>query len=60
LPAWFFLTYFIKIIEVFSLPQFLFQINNIHWLYLVLSYFALFGYVLFYNKKSPKGFLREK
>ncbi|MCX6765078.1 MAG: ComEC/Rec2 family competence protein [Candidatus Nealsonbacteria bacterium] len=60
LPAWFFLTYFIKIIEVFSLPQFLFQINNIHWLYLVLSYFALFGFIFFYNKKSPKGFLKEK
>ena len=60
LPAWFFLTYFIKIIEVFSLPQFLFQLDNIHWLYLVLSYFVLFGFIFFFNKKSPKGFLREK
>ncbi|MCX6759906.1 MAG: ComEC/Rec2 family competence protein, partial [Candidatus Nealsonbacteria bacterium] len=60
LPAWFLLTYFAEIIDIFSLPRFLFQLNNVHWLYLVLFYFALFGFIFFLNKKSPKGFLREK
>ena len=41
IPCWFLLTYFIKIIDFFSQPWALKTIENVHWIWLVISYLVL-------------------
>lgn len=57
LPTWLLLSYFIKIVDVFSIPRLSIQLENTHWSFLALSYSFLFLFIYYLNKKSPKGFL---
>lgn len=58
LPTWFSLTYIIKVIEWFStIPFALLRIENVHWVWLVISYLGL-GYItLWLNRKEKLKFL---
>lgn len=54
IPCWFLLTYFVKIIDFFSQPWALKTIENVHWIWLVISYLVL-GAVVRQLKKQPLG-----
>lgn len=50
-PAWLSLTYIVKIIDGFSRLSFAsLAVENLHWLWLILSYLFLAGFVWWYNK----------
>ncbi len=51
IPCWFLLTYFIKIIDFFSQLGALKTIENVHWIWLFISYLLIGFSVRFLNKK---------
>ena len=53
IPCWFLLTYFVKIIDIFSQPWATKTIENVHWLWLVISYLVL-GIVARWLHKNQK------
>lgn len=60
LPCWFLLTYLTKIVDFFSQNGWAAKtINNIHWLWLIISYLILGFSVWYLNKKEKMGFLRR-
>lgn len=52
LPTWFFLWYFISIIDLFSIPFLSLQVGSVHWLWLAFFYAAL---LFALKKKAPAG-----
>jgi len=52
-PCWFLLTYFIKVIDVFSQPWAAKTVENVHWIWLVVSY-TILGMVVFWLQKNQK------
>lgn len=55
-PVWFSLTYIIKIIDVFSsLPFTSLAIDNLHWVWLMISYLILSGFIWCYNYKRGRN-----
>ena len=51
LPCWFLLSYFVKIIDIFSQPWAIKTIENISWIWLAASYLLLGFIIRFLNKK---------
>jgi len=58
-PCWFLLGYFVKVIDFFSHPWASKTIENVHWLWLVLSYLIIGFLVRFLNKKIPAANLAQ-
>ncbi|MBI3631544.1 MAG: ComEC/Rec2 family competence protein [Candidatus Staskawiczbacteria bacterium] len=56
-PCWFLLTYFIKVIDIFSQPWAVKTIKNIHWIWIVISYFILSIIVYWLQKNKKPEFL---
>lgn len=56
IPCQFFLFYFVKIIEIFSQPWLAKTISDIHWIWLIISYFLIAVVVRFLNKKLNQRF----
>ncbi|MCX6720073.1 MAG: ComEC/Rec2 family competence protein [Candidatus Staskawiczbacteria bacterium] len=56
-PCWFLLTYFVKVIDLFSQPWAMKTFQNVHWVWLVVSYILIAFSVWFLNKKYPPEFL---
>ncbi len=54
-PCWIFLTYFVKIIDFFSQPWAMGVIQNVHWIWLVISYFIIALGARYLNKKYKNG-----
>jgi len=52
IPVWFLLTYIVKITEIFSQPCFAQEFINIHWIWLILSYFLLIPIAWYFNKRE--------
>lgn len=59
IPCWFLLTYFIKVIDIFSQPWAIKTIENIHWIWLFIFYLLITFIVRFLNKKNLLGIARE-
>ncbi|MEK7061695.1 MAG: ComEC/Rec2 family competence protein [Patescibacteria group bacterium] len=53
IPCWFLLTYFIKVIDIFSQPWAVKTINNVHWIWVVVSYLVL-GITIYWLQKNKK------
>jgi competence protein ComEC len=53
IPCWFLLTYFVKIIDMFSQPWAIKTIENVHWLWLVIFYLVL-AVITRWLKKNKK------
>jgi len=53
IPCWFLLTYFIKIVDVFSQPWAVKTIGNVHWIWLVVSYLVL-SFIVYWLQKNQK------
>jgi len=51
-PVWFLLTYIIKITDLFSQPWAAKTINNVHWIWLILSYLFLFIIIRYFKNKK--------
>jgi len=56
-PCWFLLTYFNKVIDIFSQPWAIKTIGSIHWIWLVISYLVLGFIVYLLHKKQKIKFL---
>jgi len=57
-PAWFLLTYILKIIDWFSkISWTTLTLKNIHWIFIIISYLILGGIVFWLNKKQKLKFL---
>lgn len=51
-PVWLSLTYITKIVDWFSkMPLVSMAVGNLHWLWLIVFYFILFGFIWWYNKR---------
>jgi competence protein ComEC len=59
IPCWFLLTYFIKVIDIFSQPWAIKTIENIHWIWLFIFYLLITFIISFLNKKNLLGIARE-
>jgi len=57
-PCWLLLTYLIKVVDLFSQPWAAKSIENIHWLWLLISYLALGFLTWRLNKRERLKFLR--
>lgn len=57
LPCWILLSYFLKVMDVFSQPWMLVKLQNVHWIFLIISYLALGIIVNYFNKKNRLRFL---
>ena len=51
IACWLLLTYFVKVIDIFSQPWMVKSIQNIHWFWLVSAYLIIIGATSFLNKK---------
>jgi competence protein ComEC len=57
-PAWFFITYILKVIDVSSkIPFTSLVLKNVHWGFLIISYLILGGLVFWLNQKRKLKFL---
>jgi len=56
-PCWFLLTYALKVIDLFSYPQMAITIENVSWIWLVISYLVLSAAIIFVKKKERLKFL---
>ncbi|MDO8486369.1 MAG: ComEC/Rec2 family competence protein [Candidatus Staskawiczbacteria bacterium] len=56
MPCWFLLTYFIKVIDIFSQPWAMKTIKNVHWMWVFISYFVLAVVVRWLNKTRSTKF----
>jgi len=56
-PCWLLLTYFVKIIDLFSQPWMVKSIANVSWVWLFISYFFILFITKILNKKYRKDFL---
>lgn len=54
IPCWFLLTYFIKIIDIFSQPWAIKTIENVHWTWLAVSYSVL-SVVIYWLRKNQRN-----
>lgn len=52
-PCWFLLTYFIKILDIFSQPWAMTSIKNIHWIW-ILGYYIAGGFLIRYFYKFQR------
>ncbi len=52
-PCWFFISYSIKVIDIFSQPWAAKMVSNIHWFWLVFLYLLLGVFIIWLKKKSP-------
>jgi len=57
-PAWFLLTYLVKIVDIFSKSWAAKTIDNVHWLWLVIVYLVLGSFVWYLNRRENLGSLR--
>ena len=57
LPCWFLLFYFIKVLDIFSKPWAMKTIENVHWLWLAVSYLLLSFAVGFLRRLERQKFL---
>jgi len=55
-PCWLLLTYFLKVIDIFSKPWAIKYVENVHWLWLLASYLIIFFATYFLNKKYSRIF----
>lgn len=53
-PAWFLLTYLMKIVDIFSKSWAVKTIDNVHWLWLIIAYLIL-GFFAWYLKKRSRS-----
>ncbi len=58
LPCWFLLTYFVKVIDIFSKPWAIKTMQNVSWLWLMLSYLLIGFTTKFLNKKYSQKIIR--
>jgi len=56
-PCWFLLTYFVKVIDIFSQPWMGKIITNVSWIWLFISYSVISMAVWFLNKKYSQKFI---
>src|SRR3990167_2660271 len=56
IPCWILLTYFVKVIDVFSQPWAMKTIKNVHWIWVAISYFILTIIVRWLNKTRSTKF----
>jgi competence protein ComEC len=57
-PAWFFIAYILKVIDVSSkIPFTSLVLKNVHWGFLIISYAILGGFVFLLNQKRKLKFL---
>jgi len=56
-PVWLLLSYFLKMVEVFSQPWAVLTLENIHWIWLAIFYLGLALFVRRMKKKAALGFL---
>ena len=56
-PCWFLLTYFVKVIDIFSQPWMGKIITNVSWIWLFISYSLISMAVWFLNKKYSQKFI---
>jgi len=56
-PCWFLLTYLTKIVDLFSQPWAVKIIENVHWLWLIISYLILAIFVYWLKKRERLKFL---
>ena len=56
-PCWALLFYFIKVIDFFSQPWAMKTVENVHWIWLAISYFFIVGVTSVLLKKYKKNFI---
>ena len=57
IPCWLVLTYFVKVIDVFSKPWAIKTFENVHWIWLAFLYFIIISVTWFLNKKYSQKFV---
>ena len=57
IPAWLLLTYLLKVVDFFSQPWAAKEIENVHWIWLVVSYIILGSLIWYLRKKEKLKFL---
>jgi len=57
IPCWFLLTYFVKVIDIFSQPQMAKSITNVSWVWPVVFYLILGSVIWFLKTKYNKEFI---
>jgi competence protein ComEC len=56
-PCWILLTYFLKVIDIFSQPWAIKTFKNVHWIWLVILYLIIILSIKYLNKKYSKNFV---
>jgi competence protein ComEC len=57
IPCWILITYFLKIVDLFSQPWMARTITNISWIWILVCYFIIGFIVWFFNKRYSQNFL---
>jgi len=57
IPCWILLTYFVRVIDFFSQPWAVKTVENIHWVWLLISYFIIGSLVYYLKRKYRHNFL---